>query len=64
MKIENSKNISRIAGTENCISLTSLANGIFTEESDIFSLGKVIYDHIYFNLLREYVEEGEGKNTH
>ena len=64
MKIENSKNISRIAGTENYISPTSLANGIFTEESDIFSLGKVIYDHIYFNLLREYVEEGEGKNTH
>jgi serine/threonine protein kinase len=60
--ISDSKTRSRVAGTEGYVLPASLESGIFTEESDIYSLGKVLYNHIYFTLLGEYVEEFEAKN--
>lgn len=62
LPITVSKSTVRIAGTEDFISTESIDSGIFTEESDIFSLGKVILDHIYANLLVEYVTEFEERN--
>lgn len=51
LPIEESEKTSRFAGTKNYIAPESLKTGIFTFESDIWSLGRVIYDTLVLDLL-------------
>lgn len=48
---------SRIVGTKGYIAPESEASGIYSEASDIFSLGSVIFDMIYQDLYRRFIYE-------
>ena len=54
MESNLSKSSSRISGTDDYIAPESLETGIFTEASDVFSLGRVIEDALYHNLAFEF----------
>lgn len=51
MKISVSASTARESGTTNYISPESLETGIFTEASDVFALGRVIEEVLYFKLI-------------
>lgn len=53
----------RTAGTEGYISPESLASGIFTEASDIFALGQVIYEFLYFTLVESSTYENDKRTS-
>jgi hypothetical protein len=59
MNIEESKSLSRIAGTPGFIAPESQKSGIFTPQSDIFALGNIFFNFFYPNLLsfEDEVEE-------
>lgn len=52
-KIEKSKNSVRIVGTSGFISPESNSNGLFTEASDVFALGKVLSKTFYLEMAYE-----------
>ena len=59
LPLEESERTPRIAGTERYIAPESLESGIFTPSSDIWSLGRVIYNIFILDLL-EYHESNRG----
>lgn len=54
MEISESESLSRVTGTSDYIPPESLETGIFTFASDIFSIGRVIQDVFYYNLLVKF----------
>ena len=54
MEINLSVSVSRVAGTSEYISPESLETGIFTEASDVFALGRVIVDVLYYKLADKF----------
>lgn len=61
MDIALSSSISRVAGTSEYISPESLETGIFTAASDVFSLGGVIKDVLYYKMAYQF-ESRSRKN--
>ena len=62
LSLETSKckfETSRRVGTRDYIAPESEASGIYSESSDIFSLGSVIFDIVYQDLYRQFVYEDE-----
>jgi serine/threonine protein kinase len=62
LSLETSKckfETSRRVGTRDYIAPESEATGIYSESSDVFSLGSVIFDIVYQDLYRQFVYEDE-----
>ena len=56
MPVHESERIKRISGTEGYISPESIQTGVFTRKSDIYSLGRVIFDQFTMPFLMNYIE--------
>ena len=56
LEIEKSLSTPRTAGTQGYISPESRQTGLFTKESDVYSLGKVIQNVLYCIILRQFIE--------
>ena len=65
LEVQQSLKNPRIAGTKGYVSPESSQSGIFTKASDVYSLGKVIQNVLYTNLLSQFIEyNGKNQNTY